>query len=76
VRGDNVKAYTGRIANSKIYSAFMKNDAASLAGYLIQNGCKLEESETLPALERFDVDVKTLPETVVQQLALMKLLEV
>jgi len=75
VCGDNVTAYTGRIANSKVYSAFMKNDAASLAGYLVENGSKLEESETIPALERFDVDVKTLPKTVVQQIALMKLLE-
>ena len=75
VQGDNVKAYTGRVANSKVYSAFMKDDAASVTGYLVENGCKLEESETLPELERFDVDVKILPETVVQQLALMKLLE-
>ena len=75
VNGDQVKAYTGRVSSSKVYSAFMKNDAAALSGYLVENGSKLEESETLPALERFNVDTKTLPETVVQQLALMKLLE-
>lgn len=75
VQGDNVKAYTARVSSSKVYSAFMKNDGASLTGYIFENGSELEESETLPALERFDVDVNVLPETVVQQLALMKLLE-
>lgn len=74
VRGGNLKAYTARVSASKVYSAFIKNDAAALSSYLIENGCELEETETLPALERFNVDTKMLPETVVQQLALMKLL--
>jgi hypothetical protein len=71
----NIKAYMGKVASSKVCSAFMKNDAASLTGYLVQTGEELSDQEILSELNDFRVDTALLPQPMLQQLALMKLME-
>jgi hypothetical protein len=71
----NIKAYMGKVASSKVCSAFMKNDASSLTGYLAQNGEELSDREMLSELDDFRVDASLLPQPILQQLALMKLME-
>ncbi|MDI9577873.1 MAG: hypothetical protein QM398_07055 [Thermoproteota archaeon] len=73
--GDTIKAYMGRVASSKVYSAFMRNDATSLTGYLVQTGEELNDREMLSELNYFRVDTPFLPQPILQHLALMKILE-
>ncbi len=71
----NVRACMGKIASSKVYSAFMKNDATLLTDDLLQNGDVLNDREMLSELNDFKVDSACLPQTILQQLALIKLME-
>ena len=71
----NIKAYMGKVASSKVCSAFMKDDAASLTSYLTQNGEQLSDREMLSEIDDFSVDTALLPQPILLQLALMKLME-
>ncbi|MCL1969853.1 MAG: hypothetical protein FWF66_00025 [Candidatus Bathyarchaeota archaeon] len=70
-----LKAYLGKVACSKVYSVFMKNDAVSLSSYLVKYGVELGGLEVLLSLNNFNVDIARLPLEVLQQLALLKLVE-
>jgi len=73
---DGFKAYKGFVAASKIYSAFVKSNAAIVMKELTKEGCEIEGAENLlQELKEYDVDLNTLREHVVSKLALAKLLE-
>jgi len=76
LNGETLKAYTAEVASSKIYAAFMKNNATPTADYLTVRGEELYGSEILSAIDEFDVNLNTLPANIVQQLSLLKLVEV
>lgn len=75
MKGDLLRAYLGKVACSKVYSTFMKNDATPLSNYLAAYGVELCGSEVLTALNNFNVNTTQLPLEIVQQLALLKLVE-
>jgi hypothetical protein len=75
VNGDSFRGYVGEVACSKVYSAFVKNTAESLADHLAQKGEELCGREILSALQEFRVESTCLPEKVLRQLALLKLVE-
>jgi hypothetical protein len=73
--GEGLRVFSCRVACSKLYSAFMKNNAASLVDYICRRGMEICGLEILSALKGFSVDMACLPQKVLQQLALLKLLE-
>jgi hypothetical protein len=75
VNGDALRGYVGKVACSKVYSAFMKNTTQSLADHLTMKGEELYGQEILSALSEFRVETAWLPPKVVRQLALLKLVE-
>lgn len=75
LKGETLKAYTKEVASSKIYSAFMKNDATPVAEHLIQNGEELCGIDILSAIDEFSVNLNTLPSNMVKQLSLLRLVE-
>ena len=75
VNGDDFRGYVGKVACSKVYSAFMKNTTQSLADHLTLKGEALCGQEILSALSEFRVETAHLPQKIVQQLALLKLVE-
>jgi len=75
VNGDDFRGYVGKVACSKVYSAFMKNTTQALADHLTLKGEELCGQEILSALSEFRVETAWLPSKVVRQLALLKLVE-
>ncbi|MDR0372639.1 MAG: hypothetical protein LBI79_03635 [Nitrososphaerota archaeon] len=75
VNGDAFRGYVGKVACSKVYSAFMKNTTQSLADHLTMKGEELYGQEILSAISEFRVETTCLPPKVVRQLALLKLVE-
>ena len=72
---DGFKAYEGSVAVSKIYSAFMKRNAWIVMRQLVEEGGEIEGAEDLlRKLKEFNADLNVLPECVVSNLALAKLL--
>jgi len=72
---DGFKAYEGSVAVSKIYSAFMKRNAWIIMRQLVEEGDEIEGAEDLlRKLKEFNADLNVLPECVVSNLALAKLL--
>jgi len=73
---DEFKAYKGMVATSKVYSAFVKDNATILTNHLVRHGYQIEKAESvLSELKEFGVNCEILPEHVVSKLALAKLLE-
>ncbi|MCL1970577.1 MAG: hypothetical protein FWF66_03875 [Candidatus Bathyarchaeota archaeon] len=75
VNGDSFRGFVGEVACSKVYSAFVKNTAESLADHLAQKGEELCGREILSALQEFRVESIYLPVEVLRQLAFLKLVE-
>jgi len=70
------KAYEGSVAVSKIYSAFMKRNAWIIMKQLVKEGREIDRTENLlHELKDFGVDLNVLPECIVSELALARLLE-
>lgn len=64
-----------RVACSKVSSAFKNNDATALVETLFKQGTKFVGSEVLSLMSLFSVDTSLLPSKVLQQVALLKLVE-
>jgi len=76
IRNNGFEAYYGMVAASRVYSAFMKGDASTVMRSLMQGGYRIDKAvEVLEKLRDFGVDLNVLPEKVVSQLALAKLVE-
>lgn len=76
VLDDGFKAYKCMVSTSKVYSAFTKNNPAILMSHLVKHGYQIERAESvLSELEEFGIDLDVLPERVVSELAIAKLVE-
>ena len=70
------EAYKGMVAASKVYSAFVKYDVLPIIKDLTKHGWEIRDArKLLQELQTFGVNVNILPENIVSQLALAKLLE-
>ena len=70
------EAYKGMVAASRVYSAFINHDPTPVIKELARYGYEIRDAETLlQELQSFGVDVNALPEDIISQLALAKLLE-
>lgn len=69
------KAYRGMVATSTICSAYVKGDAARLLNKLEKEGYEVEDpGEILSELKHLGVHISDLPESVISELAITKLM--